>query len=45
MKNLISLTITLLISGCSNLSNPAKLKNDDGFLITPLPYSSNPHLN
>ena len=26
-------------------SNPAKLKNDDGFLITSLPYSSNAHLN
>ncbi|WP_433847502.1 hypothetical protein [Acinetobacter proteolyticus] len=26
-------------------SNPAKLKNDDGFLITSLPYNSNAHLN
>ncbi|MCH7341137.1 hypothetical protein [Acinetobacter higginsii] len=26
-------------------SNPAKLKNDDGFLITSLSYSSNAHLN
>lgn len=26
-------------------SDPAKLKNDDGFLITSLPYSSNAHLN
>ncbi|NIE96397.1 hypothetical protein F3J02_07875 [Acinetobacter sp. Tr-809] len=25
--------------------NPAKLKNDDGFPITSLPYSSNAHLN
>lgn len=26
-------------------SNPAKLKNADGFLITSLPYNSNAHLN
>ncbi|QHH95896.1 hypothetical protein FPL18_07600 [Acinetobacter gyllenbergii] len=26
-------------------ANPAKLKNDDGFLITSLPYNSNAHLN
>lgn len=26
-------------------SNPAKLKNDDGFLITSRPYNSNAHLN
>ncbi|MCH7313886.1 hypothetical protein [Acinetobacter sp. ANC 3882] len=26
-------------------SNPVKLKNDDGFLITSLPYNSNAHLN